>query len=176
MKSDRGFFQRNRLQTRHRPKNFGTHKKIAQLISKLLRFFERAIRNNQPLGIFFRALERNRTGRAACSKNHHAKIAQIDRKHFADRARESAAVGIETAQFATFDLDDIGSADAPYVFVGNIKETERRNFMRDSEVNAHEFWFANEIDRFAEFVRRNLKTRILHVDLAMPQRGVLHSG
>ena len=127
------------MQTRHRSENFGTRKKIAQLISKLLGFFDRAISNDQPLGIFLCALERDRTSCAACSKNHHAKIAQVDREYFANRARESAAVGIEAVQLASFDFDHIDRADALYVFVGNIKELEGRNFMRDSEVNAHEF-------------------------------------
>src|SRR5207237_351289 len=105
---------------------------------------------------------------------HHAKITQVDGEFFADRARKSASIGIETAQLATFDLDNVGGADPLCIFISDVNHIERRNFMRNGEIHADELEFADEIDRTAQLVRRNLKTRILHIDLAMLKRSILH--
>ena len=46
--------------------------------------------------------------------------------------------------------------------------------MRNCEINADEFAFANEPDRFTQLVRQNVKPRILPVNLAMLEGSILH--
>ena len=105
---------------------------------------------------------------------HHAQIAQIDRELLANRARESFAVGVEAAQFAIVDLDRVDRANALRAFFEIINKLERGDFVRNGQVHADEIQIAYELERLAQFAWRNLKARVLHVDLAMLERGVLH--
>src|SRR5262249_36596903 len=75
---------------------------------------------------------------------------------------------------AAFDLDRVNSAGAFRVPISLINQFERRDFMRQSQVQTDETMFAAKIERLAEFIRRDLETRALHVDLAVFERGFLH--
>src|SRR6516164_11657242 len=104
LKSKGLFFPRNRLQTRHRPKNFRTFKETSERIGELLSFFECAVRDDQPLAIFLRALKSDRAGSATGAKNENPKVAEIHRKVLPDRASKAATIGVKAMQFASIDL------------------------------------------------------------------------
>ena len=55
-----------------------------------------------------------------------------------------------------------------------IHDRERRNLVRNREVDPDKFQFRQQTQCGFQFFGRDLETRVLHLDLAVSQRGVLH--
>src|SRR6266436_2082093 len=98
LKSNRRFLPSNRLQARHRSKNFRAGEKFAQSFSKLFCFCKITIGNDKTFAIFFCALHRNRTPCSTRTKHEHAQIAKINRKFVTYGARKSASVRVESTR------------------------------------------------------------------------------
>jgi hypothetical protein len=51
---------------------------------------------------------------------------------------------------------------------------ERRDFVRNGQIDSNEIEFAQQPQRRSQLIGTNVKPRVLHVDLARAQGGVLH--
>ena len=100
LKSKRRFIQAIACKRATGPSTRGPAKKSRNSSASCGRFGESAIGYDESLAIFACALERNRARCAARAQHEHTKVAEIDRKFFANSAGKCATIGVEAAHLS----------------------------------------------------------------------------
>src|SRR5947207_9399666 len=164
------------METRRRSKYARSGNKRAQFFCERFCFFERAIYEHKTFAILQGALPGNRlTCSAARAEDHYSQIAHIHRELTANGAQESPAVCIRANQFLIANPNCVYRAAAMREFIGFVDLPEGRDLVRHSQINSDKIELAEGEKRRSQFVSANVKARVLHVDFARAQGGVLHS-
>ncbi len=130
------------------------------------------INQDEALTILERALPGNCTSCSAAGADYeHSKIPQIDREFAANCAQESFTISIRSDQSLIDNTNCVYGSDATCGLIRFIDLPKARNFVRYRQVHSYEVQISQKTESRSQFIRSDMKTRVLSIDLAASQGG-----
>src|SRR5437016_5632154 len=171
------FLPSDSFKARHGAEHASFRKKWAQAIRQCIGFCECAIDQDEAFAVLECALPGNGASSSTAGANyHHPKIAQIDRELAADGTQESFAVGIVAKECVVPNANRVYGSYATGEFIRFIDLPEARNFVRHRQVHSCKVQISQKAQSRSQFIRPDMKARVLSIDLAGVQSRILHFG
>src|SRR5581483_9131186 len=169
------FLPRDSFKACRGAKHASFHKKRTQSLRKSIRFSQCAICQNEAFAVLKRALPGNSAPRSATRADYqHPKNDQIDRELTANGTQKSFAVSIRSDEFLIANANRIHRSGASRRFIRLVDLREPRDFVWYGQVQSEEIQASQKAQCRSQFIRPDMETRVLSIDLAGAQRSVVH--